>query len=146
MIGTLFLWMFWPSFNAAYFPETDFQRTFVVSNTIISLTGSCLSAFATSIFKRGKFNINDILNGTLAGGVAIGASASVAANTGIVLLIGVLAGILATLSEIVMTDPLRKIKIHDTIGILYLHGFPGMMGGFASAMVIASYQTSPGLD
>lgn len=86
------------------------------------------------------------MNGTLAGGVAIGASASVVANAGIALLIGFLAGILATLSEILMTEPLRKAKIHDTIGILYLHGFPGLMGGFASAMVIASYQTSPGLD
>ena len=45
-----------------------------------------------------------------------------------------------------MTEELRKRKIHDTIGILYLHGLPGMMGGFISAMVIASYQTFPGLD
>ena len=40
---------------------------------------------------------------------------------------------------------MRSCRIHDTIGILYLHGIPGIMGGLISAMVIASYQTNPGI-
>lgn len=36
--------------------------------------------------------------------------------------------------------------MHDTCGIHNLHGIPGLIGGWTSAMVIASFQTSPGLD
>lgn len=52
MIGTLFLWMFWPSFNAAVFPENQFEKSLVVSNTVLSLTGSCLAAIIMSVIVR----------------------------------------------------------------------------------------------
>lgn len=52
MIGTLFLWMYWPSFNAGFFPFTDYEKTQVVSNTILSLTASCLSTFMMSAFLK----------------------------------------------------------------------------------------------
>lgn len=97
MIGTLFLWMYWPSFNAGYFPENGFQKSLVVSNTIISLTGSCLAAFIVSGLIREKFCMDDILNATLAGGVAIGAPSGVVANPGIALTIGLFAGAISTL-------------------------------------------------
>ena len=97
MIGTLFLWMFWPSFNAGYFPENGFQRSLIVSNTIIALTGSCLSTFAFSTLFRDKFSMEDILNATLAGGVAIGAPSGVVQNPGLSLFIGLLAGFISTL-------------------------------------------------
>lgn len=74
LIGTLFLWMFWPSFNAGYFPTSEFHRSLIIGNTIVSLTGSCLATFATTSLMRKKFNMEDIINATLAGGVAIGAS------------------------------------------------------------------------
>src|SRR5689334_1158688 len=35
MIGTLFLWMFWPSFNAGYFASTPYEKSVVITNTII---------------------------------------------------------------------------------------------------------------
>lgn len=38
------------------------------------------------------------------------------------------------------------LGIHDTCGVHNLHGIPGLLGGLISAMVIASYQTWPGLD
>lgn len=48
MIGTLFLWMYWPSFNFGVFSPTPFTKTQIIGNTILSLTGSCLSTFITS--------------------------------------------------------------------------------------------------
>lgn len=148
MIGTLFLWMFWPSFNAGYFPESEFHRSLIISNTIVSLTGSCLSTFATSSLLRKKFNMEDIINATLAGGVAIGACSGVVANMGVSLTIGIIAGFLSNISYAKLLERLEHgfLGIHDTCGIHNLHGIPGLMGGFTSAMVIASYQTWPGFD
>lgn len=97
LIGTLFLWMYWPSFNAGFFPENGFQRSLIIGNTIISLTGSCLSTLvATSLFRK-KFNMEDILNATLAGGVIIGAPAGVVANLGVSLTIGIIGGLVSSI-------------------------------------------------
>jgi ammonium transporter Rh len=61
MFGTLFLWMFWPSFNSAiaYSPEST-QRA--VTNTLLSLTGSAIGGFLFSyMFRRQrKFCMVDI--------------------------------------------------------------------------------------
>lgn len=97
MIGTLFLWMFWPSFNAGFFAANGFQKSLVISNTIISLTGSCLATFIMSAILRDKFSMEDIVNATLAGGVAIGAPSGLVANPGISLTIGLVAGTISTL-------------------------------------------------
>lgn len=148
MIGTLFLWMYWPSINAGYFPTNGFQRSLIINNTIISLTGSCLSTFATSSLLRKKFNMEDIINATLAGGVAIGASSGVVVNMGVSLTIGIIAGFVSNIAYAKLMHKLEHgfLGIHDTCGVHNLHGIPGLLGGLISAMVIASYQTWPGLD
>jgi ammonium transporter Rh len=119
----------------------------IVSNTILSLTGSCLATFIVSGLVRDKFSMDDILNATLAGGVAIGAPSGVVANAGIALLIGLIAGSISTLGYVRLQEILyNNIGLHDTCGVNNLHGIPGLLGGFISAMVVASYQTYPGLD
>merc|ERR1719210_652942 len=50
MIGTLFLWMFWPSFNGALASGNQQHR--VVINTVLSLTNSCVAAFLVSRLLR----------------------------------------------------------------------------------------------
>ena len=50
MIGTIFLWMFWPSFNGAL--ATDTQQHRVIINTLLSLCACCVSAFSFSMLLR----------------------------------------------------------------------------------------------
>ena len=97
MIGTLFLWMFWPSFNAGYFAATPLEKSMVISNTIISLTASCLGAFIISTANRGKFSMEDILNATLAGGVIIGAPSGIVTNPAVAFVIGLIGGIISAI-------------------------------------------------
>jgi len=60
MIGTIFLWMFWPSFNGALAEGNGQHR--VVINTVLSLTNSCVGAFIASKLLRHehKFDMVDI--------------------------------------------------------------------------------------
>jgi ammonium transporter Rh len=47
MVGTIFLWMFWPSFNAGAAASGDAQMRAVI-NTYLSLCACVLTSFATS--------------------------------------------------------------------------------------------------
>lgn len=96
MIGTLFLWMFWPSFNAGYFASTPLEKSMVIGNTIISLTAACLASFIFSATMRDKFSMEDILNASLAGGVIIGAPSGVITNPAAAFAIGLIGGSVST--------------------------------------------------
>ena len=137
MIGTIFLWLFWPSFNGALAIGNSQHR--VIINTILSLTSSCMSAFAMSKFFRKKFNMVDIQNATLAGGVAVGSSADLVIGPSFSLLIGMIAGIMSTVGYNKIQPFLqRKLRIHDTCGVNNLHGIPGIIGGLSGAISASS--------
>lgn len=87
------------------------------------------------------------MNATLAGGVTIGAPSGLVTNPGISLTIGLVAGAVSTVCFSKLNEILyEKLGLHDTCGVHNLHGIPGLLGGWISAMVVASYQTLPGLD
>merc|ERR1711871_1188713 len=92
--GTIFLWMSWPSFNGALAAGDQQHR--VIINTVIALTGSCVSAFVISAFMRHdkKFDMVDIQNATLAGGVAVGSASDLVIEPWAAILIGLIAGTL----------------------------------------------------
>lgn len=58
MIGTLFLWIYWPSFNGALAQTADAQYRAMI-NTYLAMVASTLLTFACSaIFnEEAKFNI-----------------------------------------------------------------------------------------
>lgn len=90
--------MYWPSFNGAMaVTPAAFSRAVV--NTIMSLTGSCIVTFLLSYVLRGekKFSMVDIQNATLAGGVAIGASADLPLGIASSLVTGMTAGAVSVL-------------------------------------------------
>ena len=138
MIGTIFLWMHWPSFNSGIVTDTAGMHRAVV-NTILSLTGSCLSTFVFSaIYNQGKFHMEDILNATLAGGVVIGAACDLIVYPFVSLVCGFLAGTISTIGYKRITRLLEHhIGLFDTAGINNLHGMPGFLGGILSAICVA---------
>jgi ammonium transporter Rh len=120
--GTLFLWMYWPSFNLGAAAPTPFTKTQIIANTILSLTGSCLATFITSAAVKSKFTMEHILNATLAGGVVIGATAGIILQPGASLVIGCAIGIVLTLGFHSLTPYLKKkIGLYDTCGVHNLH-------------------------
>jgi ammonium transporter Rh len=113
-----------------------------VINTTFAIGASCFWAALVSKFIGGHINIEVILNATLAGGVAIGASADLFKAVYIALLVGSFAGILSCCGFMKIGPYLsEKIGLHDTCGVHSLHGMPGVLGGLVSAIIL-----SPNLD
>eukprot|EP01113_Clastostelium_recurvatum_P047260 TRINITY_DN8397_c0_g1_i4.p1 TRINITY_DN8397_c0_g1~~TRINITY_DN8397_c0_g1_i4.p1 ORF type:complete len:700 (+),score=109.28 TRINITY_DN8397_c0_g1_i4:65-2164(+) len=137
MIGTVFLWVLWPSFNAGI--ALHELRYRVIMNTVLALIGSCVTTFVLSRLLRPhrKFDMVDVQNATLAGGVAVGCSADLVLGPGGALLLGMVAGGLSTTGFChVSAFVEKKFGIQDTCGILNLHGLPGILGAVASAVVV----------
>lgn len=144
MVGTLFLWMYWPSFNGALAFASAQHR--VVLNTVFAIAGSCVSACIMSRLIEGKLDMEVVLNATLAGGVAIGTSSDLVVNAGIAIMIGAIAGIISALGFLKINAALQKsIKLHDTCGVLFLHGIPGALGGIIGAICSGAAETSHGV-
>ncbi|KAL9864300.1 ammonium transporter Rh type A [Geothlypis trichas] len=136
MIGTLFLWLFWPSFNSAI---AEAQVTAII-NTYYSLAACTIVTFALSslVDKRGKFSMVLIQNATLAGGVAVGTCADLEIHPFSAMVIGVIAGIVSVLGFQFLTPVMAsKLRIQDTCGVHNLHGLPGILGGIAGIVVTA---------
>jgi ammonium transporter Rh len=134
MLGSMILWVFWPSFCAALVPIEAIPHTVV--NVFLALCGSTLITYILSTIIRGKISISDIANAALAGGVAIGSTCD-HANHITAISIGALAGAISTLGFSVLQEKQKKIlKSVDTCGVTNLHGLPGLMGGLAAIPVV----------
>lgn len=134
MIGTIFLWIMWPSFNAATALPHIQYRTII--NTVLSLCAATVVTFAWSnILRRGKLVMEDIQNATLAGGVAVGCVADLYIGPGGAIIIGSFAGTVSVFGFKFLNPWLAKKGIYDTCGINNLHGMPGLIGGISSLVV-----------
>jgi len=144
MVGTVFLWMYWPSFNAGAAAPGDAQQRAVI-NTYFSLCSCVMTSFAFSalVSPSKKFEMEHVQNATLAGGVAVGACADMMITPAGSLAIGALAGILSVCGFKYVTPIMNKMKIHDTCGVNNLHGMPGLFGGLLSVLMagLASHET-----
>ncbi|GBF90580.1 ammonium transporter Rh type A [Raphidocelis subcapitata] len=144
MLGTLFLFIYWPSFNSALASSdpgasAQQQQALAVLNTALALLGACCAAFAASPFctPGGVLDMVHVQNATLAGGVAIGSAANLAIPPAAALGLGALAGALSVAGYAAASPALDRLGVTDTCGVLNLHGMPGALGGLASALFAA---------
>ncbi|KAG6930161.1 Rh family B glycoprotein [Chelydra serpentina] len=139
MIGTIYLWLFWPSFNSAITAHGDDQQR-TAMNTYFSLAASTLATFATSalVNGEGKLDMVHIQNAALAGGVVVGTSGEMMLTPFGAMIAGFLAGLVSTLGFKFLTPILdSRLKLQDTCGVHNLHGMPGVLGALLGALVAA---------
>lgn len=145
VMGTLFLWVFWPSFNSALTFKGDDQHRAIL-HTFIGLSSSTITAFAlTAVFnKRGKLTMADIQNVTLAGGVTVGASVDMMISPVAAYALGVMGCTACFFGYKYLTPFLaRHMKIQDQCGIHNLHGLTGLISCTAGicAILLATEET-----
>ncbi len=134
LLGSMILWVFWPSFCAAIVAPKDIPMTIV--NVIIALCGSTLATYIASLKLRGKISVADIANAALAGGVAIGSTCDKVSPL-CAFAIGLVAGAISTFGFAIIQKRFESvIKKIDTCGVLYLHGLPGLFGGIVAIIAV----------
>jgi len=148
LLGTIFLWVYWPSFNSHGGDEISERRAVV--NTVYALAASCVATFAFTVLSSSdsKLNMSHIQNSTLAGGIAIGAVAQLIIQPWGAIIIGIVSSLLSIIGfRYILAKLERKFKIVDIRGILAVHCLPGLLGAFASIIATSmakygSYKTS----
>lgn len=147
-IGTLFLFIYWPSFNGGELPPNSHAQQRAVINTILSLIAGSVGTFVMSslLNSSAKFRPVDIQNATLAAGVAIGTACSLNLRPSDTMIIGLVAGIVSTFGFARLTPFLEAhIGLHDTCGVHNLHGMPSIIAA-VSSIILMAYKAPLGHD
>ena len=169
-IGSLFLWLYFPSFNTARIhcdhdeKVIEIMRYRGIINTYMSMIGSLVSTFCTSAFimEERKFKMEHILRSSYAGGVIIAGCCTFCAYPWCALLIGFFGGIISVVLIHYSTPNSRDIvkaqnpncwdnflfalKMSDTMGVMYCFGIPGVFGGIFTAIFLGSLGQKPWKD
>ena len=98
LLGTVFLWVYWPSFVAGATPAGTPDAELQLVQTILALSAATVTTFAMSSFmsEDGKIRPVDVQNATLAGGVSIGILAGTTLTAAGAMFVGTAAGALST--------------------------------------------------
>lgn len=136
-LGTLILWLGWFGFNPGSTMAADANAIASIAlNTNMAAAAGCLSATAVAWIALGKPDLSMILNGTLAGLVAITAPCSVV-NVASSVLIGLLAGVIVVYAVLFFD----KVKLDDPVGALSVHLVNGVFG----TLCVGLFATDGGL-
>jgi ammonium transporter, Amt family len=128
MLGTFILLFGWFGFNAAStFAATDVQFAVVATNTAIAGAFGGIVAMLWITKRTGKPDPGMMVNGMLAGLVAITAPCAFVAPWAAAV-IGIIAGVLV-IEAVFFIE--RKLKIDDPVGAIAVHGVNGLFGVIA---------------
>ena len=126
-LGTFILWLGWFGFNPGSTMAADAAAIGTVAvNTNMAAAAGCLAATMTAWILYGKPDLSMILNGTLAGLVAITAPCSVV-GIGSSMLIGAIGGVVVVYA-VAFFD---KVHLDDPVGALSVHLVNGVWGTLA---------------
>ena len=145
-LGVLLLWVGWFGFNGGSTLGVDGAFFgYVALTTQLAAAAGALAAMGTVMILRGKADVPTMLNGALAGLVAITASTAFVATWAAVV-IGIIGGILVYLAMVFFD----KMGIDDPIFALSVHGVAGIWGtlstGFFATPALAEMNGGlPGL-
>lgn len=132
-LGTFILWLGWFGFNPGSTMAADPAAIATISvNTFMAAAAGCIMATVTAWLVIGKPDLSMILNGTLAGLVAITApcdSVSIASSV----LIGTVAGSLVVFAVLFFD----RVRVDDPVGAISVHLVNGIWGTLAVGLFAA---------
>lgn len=136
-LGALILWLGWFGFNPGSTMAVDPAAISLIAlNTNMAAAAGCLSATVAAWVMLGKPDLSMIINGTLAGLVAITAGCN-AVGIGSSIIIGLIAGVLVVYAVLFFD----KVKLDDPVGALSVHLVNGVFG----TLCVGLFATDGGL-
>ena len=154
-IGTIFLWIFFPSFNVAniqYKEDNNNEKNFSevlryrgIINTYLSMVGSLIGTFVFNpMIHNGKIKVEHLLNSAYVGGIIIGGCCTICTSAWASILIGFIGGSISAICLWKIKSLFKKNKLEDTFGILHTFTIPGILGGFLTCIFIANLKDKEG--
>lgn len=140
MLGVLILWFGWLGFNGGAEFALKKNIPLIIINTILAGSAGMIGALCAGWIRYGYSNVKLIMNGALAGLVAITASSNAVSPLDS-LIIGVVGGIVMMLFELL----LEWLRIDDAVGAVSVHGAAGVWGVIAVAFFAAPDILNTGL-
>ncbi|NWW78583.1 RHBGB protein, partial [Climacteris rufus] len=138
VVGTIYLWIFWPSFISATTTVHDNAENWAVLNTYFSLVGSTVATFILCpvLYEGSTPRMVQIQDATLAGTAVMGMAGEMLVTPFGALIAGFLAGLISPLGFRFFTPVLHsRLKIQDTCGVHNVHGLPGILGGLLGTLL-----------
>ncbi|XP_053854478.1 blood group Rh(CE) polypeptide isoform X1 [Vidua macroura] len=133
VLGTVFVWVFWPSFNSILSESKE-----AVLNTYLALAVSAVAAFMLSALtsKDGKFRMAHIRSAALAGGVAVSYTAHRIQHPWIAMILGLLGSVITILGSHCLQRCFNPaLKLQDTSGVHFTFGLPAVLGAVAAVVL-----------
>lgn len=126
-LGTFVLWFGWFGFNPGSTMSADFTAISKIATvTNISASSATLSALLTSWILTKKTDLTMVLNGCLAGLVAITAPCAFVSPLSAII-IGLVSGVIVVFSVL----SFDKVKVDDPVGAISVHLINGIWGTIA---------------
>ncbi|XP_065713671.1 ammonium transporter Rh type B [Patagioenas fasciata] len=139
VVGTIYLWIFWPGFSSATTAH-DNAEPWAVLNTYFSLAASTLATFVLSpvLYEESTPRMVQIQDAALASTAVMGMPGEMLVTPFGALVAGFLAGLISLLGFRFLTPVLRsRLKIQDTCGVHNVHGLPGILGTLLGTLLAA---------
>jgi ammonium transporter, Amt family len=136
-VGAFLLWFGWFGFNAgSTLSASDPRIGHIALTTMLAAASGGVATMLFTLFRYKKADAPSVINGSLAGLVAITAGCAFVSDKASIVI-----GVIAGLCMIYFTNLLENFKVDDPVGAFPVHGISGVIGTLA----VGLFSTSQGL-
>ncbi len=128
------LWLGWNGFNGGDPYTANADAAAAVLNTNLATAAALLAWMLLDVFMTGKSNVAGMINGMIAGLVAITPGAGWVNGFGAIV-IGIVAAVVPWFTMQYLPRVNFFKKIDDTLGVMHTHLFPGAIGGLMVGLI-----------
>ncbi|MDJ0680264.1 MAG: ammonium transporter [Xenococcaceae cyanobacterium MO_167.B52] len=129
VLGALLLWVGWLGFNGGSTMALNEQVPGIILNTVLSGVSGMLTATLWSQWQHGRIEVEELINGSIAGLVAITACCNLVA-TPLAVIVGATGAMVAQL----VSQSLKHWGIDDAVDAVAIHGGAGVWGTICVAL------------